>query len=293
MLAIIRSAAIPPKMAHRIQLHSGYSPSRIAATIGFRPLLRLSKNIGARTRFALAAALGFCAVLWLSGCAETPAYRNVHHFTTVVIDPGHGGRDSGARSHTETETRSNSKKRPTAKRNKGRQKPVVVHVQVHKAPAVQILEKDAALDVGLRLRGKLREAGLRTVMTRTDDTFIPLDDRADISNAQHNSIYVSIHFNDSSRRDIHGTETYQNGRGTDELAHCIERAVSSCPNGVYRFVKQARFRVLRKSRGPAVLVECGYLSNAAEAARIASPAFREQIASALARAIVEQRDSDD
>jgi N-acetylmuramoyl-L-alanine amidase len=251
--------------------------------------LSLSKSIAAGAQFAFAAGMAVAAVLWLGGCATTPAYKNATHFTTVVVDAGHGGIDSGTRSHSADESRSTPKKRSLAKGGKGRQKPVVVRPP--KVPAVHLLEKDAALDVALRLRGKLREAGLRVVMTRSDDTFIPLDGRVDISNAQHNSIFVSIHFNDSPQRAIHGTETYQNGRGTNELAHRIERAVSSCPGGVNRGVTQARFRVLRNSRGPAVLVECGYLSNAEEAFRIASPAFREQIASALARAIVEQRDA--
>ncbi len=196
------------------------------------------------------------AVLWLGGCATAPVYTNVTHFTTVVIDAGHGGHDSGA---------------------------------ISRGRRTRLLEKNLALDVALRVDVKLRAAGLRTVMTRHDDTFIPLDERVRISNRERDSIFVSIHFNDSFRRKVHGAETYQNGRGTEELAQRIERAVSATPSSVNRGVMHANYRVLRNSHGPAVLVECGYLSNASETARCGTPAHREKIASAIARAILDQR----
>jgi len=208
-------------------------------------------------RFACVAAFGLASMVWLSGCA-TP-YYNVTDFDTVVIDAGHGGRDSGAFT-------------------RGRRS--------------QLLEKDLTLDVARRLDGKLRAAGFRTVMTRRDDTFIPLDERARISNssnAHRNSIFVAIHFNDTRRRSVHGSETYHNGRGTWQLAARIERYLASMPGGANRGVMTARFRVLRKSNGPALLVECGYLSNPTEAAHCANAAWREQTADRLAQAIIAQR----
>ena len=126
-------------------------------------------------------------------------------------------------------------------------------------------------------------------MTRTDDRFITLNRRVDISNAQRKSIFVSIHLNHARRRSAHGVEVYQNKRGTQELAGRIVRAVAATPQSANRGVRFARFRVLRYSEGPAVLVECGFLSNAVEAARFAKPAHREAVASAIARAIIEQR----
>src|SRR5438105_696307 len=85
-------------------------------------------------------------------------------FNTVVVDAGHGGKDSGAYRRS--------------------------------GPP----EKIATLDVATRLSQKLRESQFKVVMTRTDDTFIPLDTRVDIENATPKSVFVSIHFNDSRRR---------------------------------------------------------------------------------------------
>ena len=192
--------------------------------------------------------------LMLGGCSTLP-YYNVTDFNTVVIDAGHGGHDSGA------STRGRSR----------------------------ALEKDLALDVARRLDVKLRTEGFRTVMTRRDDRFITLDRRVDIGNAQHKAVFVAIHFNDTRRGAIHGAETYHNCRGTWQLAARIERYLSAMPGGMNRGVKTANFRVLRKARGPALLVECGFLSNSTEAARCTNAVWRDKVADCLARAITEQR----
>ncbi|XHR27734.1 MAG: N-acetylmuramoyl-L-alanine amidase [Chthoniobacteraceae bacterium] len=198
---------------------------------------------------ALVAVSGF-----LTGCASL-RYYNVTDFDTVVVDPGHGGHDSGA----------SSRGRP------------------------RLLEKDVALDVGRRVGAKLRDAGFRVVMTRKDDTFIPLDQRAECSNTYRKSVFVSIHFNDSVRRGPHGAEVYHNRQGTWELAGRIEDFLSAMPGSERRGVKTARYRVLRKSEGPALLVECAFLSNPGDAKRAASAAWREEAASRIARAIILQR----
>jgi N-acetylmuramoyl-L-alanine amidase len=216
----------------------------------FRPSRSILGKFVLRTAVALAVAFG------ISGCVTQNTYT-LKHFSTVVVDAGHGGHDSGTMSRGGRRT-------------------------------VRILEKDVALDVARRVNSKLRDAGLRTVMTRSNDTFIPLDTRCDISNAQSDSVFVSIHFNDSRRRVVHGVEVYQNGRGTDGFAHAIAQSVASVPGECFRGVMHANYRVLRKSRGPAVLVECGYLSNSGEASRCASAAYREKIADRIAAAIIDQ-----
>ena len=209
------------------------------------------------SRSALLAGLAVASMLWLSGCA-TFRYYNITDFNTVVVDPGHGGRDAGATS-------------PRLRR------------------IGRLQEKDLALDVARRLEGKLSDAGFRTVMTRRSDRFIPLDDRVAISNAHFKSVFISIHFNDTRRRSIHGVEVYHNRRGTWQLAERIDRSLASMSQGENRGVKTARYRVLRNSQGPALLVECGFLSNPAEAVRCADPVWREEVATRLARAIIAQR----
>jgi N-acetylmuramoyl-L-alanine amidase len=174
-------------------------------------------------------------------------------FTGVVLDAGHGGHDSG-----------------TTSRYAGR-------------------EKDATLDVVMRLRPKVAAAGFRTVMTRRDDTFIPLDTRAAISNREHNVIFVSVHFNDTRRSQIRGTEVYYNSPCSAGIARNILNQVAAIPGASSRGIHTANYRVLRKAQYPAVLVECGYFSNPVEGRRCGSGAYREQLAEAIARGISIQR----
>ena len=196
----------------------------------------------------------------LSSCAHIPilgpivSRKNTSKtFTTVVIDAGHGGKDTGA-----------------YRRYGG-------------------AEKIVTLDVAQRLERKLRESQVRTVMTRTSDVFIPLDERVAIENRQKNAIFVSIHFNDSRRRGIHGFETYYHSPNASELANRIQQKLMTIPHSANRGVHTANFRVLRLATYPAVLVECGFLSNRAEGGEARDAEYRELLADRIAEAIVEQR----
>ncbi len=188
----------------------------------------------------------------LSGCASL-ATNTSHTFDTVVLDAGHGGKDSGA-------------------------------VRRY-SPA----EKTLALDLALRLDQKLRESQLHTVLTRADDTFIPLDSRVALGNAEKNSIFVSIHFNDSRRRGVRGFETYYHSPYAYDLASAIEQKLNSLPGAANRGVHQGRYRVIRNAHYPSVLVECGYLSNRGEGSQVSSSAYRDQLADKIAEAIVDYR----
>ena len=198
------------------------------------------------------APLALLGALFLSGCA-TVATNTSHSFDTVVVDAGHGGKDSGA-------------------------------VRRHAPP-----EKAVALDVALRVDRKLRQSQLKTVLTRANDTFIPLDSRGALGNEQNNSIFVSIHFNDSRRRGVQGFETYYHSPYAYDLAAAIERNLLTLPGTVNRGVHPARFRVLRNLRYPSVLVECGYLSNRSDARDAADADYREALAEKIAGAIVDYR----
>jgi N-acetylmuramoyl-L-alanine amidase len=195
-----------------------------------------------------------CALL--SSCGTVPQARvkdTTRTFTTVVVDAGHGGRDNGA-----------------FRRYGG-------------------AEKSATLDVATRLARKLRESQFRTVMTRSSDVFIPLDERAAISNRQKNAIFVSVHFNDSRRRGIHGFETYYHSPVARNLAYRIQQHLITMHGASNRGVKTANFRVLRKALYPAVLVECGFLSNRSEGAGARDAGYRDELADKIADAIVDER----
>lgn len=196
------------------------------------------------------------ACILLSSCGTGPEIRvknTTRTFTTVVVDAGHGGKDNGA-----------------FRRFGG-------------------AEKNATLDVANRLAAKLRESQFRVVMTRSEDVFIPLDERAAISNRQRNAIFVSVHFNDSGRRGIRGFETYYHSTVARNLAYRIQEQLMTLPGAVNRGVKTANFRVLRKAAYPAVLVECGFLSNRKEGAGARSASRRDDLADKIAEAIVDER----
>lgn len=198
------------------------------------------------------------ALAALTACATGPGpeatTKNTSKtFTTVVIDAGHGGKDNGA-----------------YRRYGG-------------------AEKIATLDVAKRVERRLRESQLQTVMTRSSDVFVPLDDRVAIQNRQKNAIFVSIHFNDSSRRGIRGYETYYHSPYARELAEGIQHKLLTLPNSANRGVHTANFRVLRMGAFPAVLVECGFLSNRSEGRKARNDENRELLADKIAAAIVEQR----
>ena len=171
----------------------------------------------------------------------------------IVVDAGHGGRDSGA-----------------YRRYGG-------------------AEKIATLDVARRLDRKLRESELKTVMTRKADVYISLDQRVAIENDQKNSVFVSIHFNDSRRRTTRGFETYYHSPMSIELANRIQSKLLTIPRSANGGVHFANFRVLRLASYPAVLVECGYLSNRREGGEARDAQFREALADKIAEAVVEQR----
>src|SRR6266699_1328537 len=184
--------------------------------------------------------IGFAVSFAACSTVRTPSVKNTtKSFNTVVVDAGHGGKDSGA----------------------------------HRRYGPP--EKMVTLDVAQRLDRNLRESQLKTVMTRSSDVFIPLDDRVTIENSQRKAIFVSIHFNDSRRRGIHGFETYYHSPVSSELANRIQAKLMTIPHSMNRGVHTANFRVLRLASYPAVLVECGFLSNRSEGNQTRDAEYRE------------------
>jgi len=172
-------------------------------------------------------------------------------FSTVIVDAGHGGKDSGARS-----------------RRTG------------------LTEKTLTLDTAKRLRSELG-GSFRVVMSRDSDVFVDLDDRVRLAN-RSGAVLVSIHFNESGSR-IAGPETYWWRVDSYTLAKRVQRnlsAVASQHNS--RGLVRRRLRLTRNPKIPCILVECGYISNSREAAALSSPSYRDKLARAIASAIREQ-----
>ena len=174
--------------------------------------------------------------------------------TTVVIDAGHGGHDRGG------------------------------------IPGQRIAEKEMTLDVAQRLKKVLAADGYRVVMTRENDVFIPLGTRTAIANSYRNAIFVSVHFNSAKRVGADGIETYFYSRDSLPLASAVHHFVAGGAPSPNRGVRRRGYYVLRKARVPAVLVECGFLTNPNEAARISTSSYRQRLAEQIA-AGVRQRSS--
>ena len=171
-------------------------------------------------------------------------------FITVVIDPGHGGHDRGG------------------------------------IPGQRVAEKIMTLDTARRLEVLLREAGLRTVMTRRDDTFVSLPQRVAIANVQRNAIFISIHYNAAPRPGAEGFETYYYSRQSARLAAACYGKIVRAWGGSRRGVRTRGFYVIRKTTIPSILVEPGFLTNPWEAAMISRAETRQRIAELLASAII-------
>ncbi len=169
--------------------------------------------------------------------------------TTVVIDAGHGGYDRGG------------------------------------IPGQRVSEKDMTLDVARRLRSVLAASGYRVIMTRDSDVFVPLGTRTAIANSNRNAIFVSVHFNSATRRGASGIETYFYSRDSLALASAIHHYVAGGSPSENRGVRRRGYFVLRRTNIPAVLVECGFLTNPNEASYVQNASYRQKLAEEIAAGV--------
>ena len=192
----------------------------------------------------------------------------------VVIDAGHGGADRGA-------------------------------------AANRLIEKEAALDIACRLQHKLEASGVRVQMTRQDDSFLSLDQRAQIANESGASAFISVHLNTSGSgtTDGRGIETYfcgskslsavrqireslniadagglQDLRGKN-LAEVIQRITCARTQAANRGVKSKNYTVIHSTACPSVLVECGFMTDAAEATTLRREDYREKLAGGVSEGV--------
>lgn len=197
-------------------------------------------------------------------------------FTLVVLDPGHGGQDSGA-------------------------------------TCGAIYEKDLTLDVAQRVDRLLQAQGLATLMTRVGDSYVSLQDRAAVTNRARDCIFVSIHFNES-KKTASGVETYYAEHQTapaprlvswipffqgpeaesptlasQSLAGFVQEAMIARTKAPNRGTKAEQLFVLDHVSVPAVLVEAGFL-NKEEIAKVESSDYRDQMAAAISEGILRYRD---
>ncbi len=197
--------------------------------------------------FASSLLIAFLATL--STAHARRASKDSGSSTTIVIDAGHGGYDRGG------------------------------------IPGQRVAEKEVTLDVAQRLKKALAAAGYRVVMTRDSDVFVPLATRVAIANSYSNSMFVSIHFNSAKRTGAGGIETYFYSRESLPLASAIHYFVAGGAPSSNRNVRRRGYYVLRKTTVPAVLVECGFLTNPTEAAYAQTASYRQKLAEEIATGV--------
>jgi N-acetylmuramoyl-L-alanine amidase len=180
-----------------------------------------------------------------------PKPRARNERIVVVIDPGHGGKDSGA------------------------------------IGIGGLQEKNVILPIGQQVAAILEKHGVRAVLTRTGDYFVDLAPRVVMTQRLNADLFVSIHANSIDHRpDANGLEVYYYDRGLG-LAQTIQKSILNSIDEHNRGVRRARFYVLRNNSIPAVLVETGFVTGAEDAPRLASPAYQHQMAAAIARGILQ------
>lgn len=225
-------------------------------------------------RFLWAAGLLVCGiaalgtVFWQGFAREVPVFSAEDGVpVTVVVDPGHGGEDGGA------------------------------------SAADGTLESDLNLAVALRLNDLLRFAGQRTVMTRDTEAAIFTEgdtirarkvsdtrNRVEIVNGAENGVLVSIHQNSlPSSPATHGAYVFHNGIGEAQaLAESVQSALNAAVNESEKQVKTISPTVylMNHVTAPGVLVECGFLTNPSEAARLKTPEYQLRLAAVIAAGLL-------
>lgn len=206
--------------------------------------------------------------------SRNPAGRKVK---TIVLDPGHGGKDPG--------------------NQEGRRQ-----------------EKQFTLLFAKELSELLGKAGFKASLTRDNDSFIELPNRPDIASRRKADLFICLHFNSADFAGgsaVKGVETYcmtpartssTNARGEGGgtgpypgnrfdslnmlLAYQIQKAITEKTDAEDRSVKRARFSVLRTAEMPAAYIEGGFMTNPADAKRIYDPVLRRQMAQAIVDGVV-------
>ncbi|MBR8839857.1 MAG: N-acetylmuramoyl-L-alanine amidase [Stigonema ocellatum SAG 48.90 = DSM 106950] len=187
---------------------------------------------------------------------DNPQVSETNHIpngrVVVIIDPGHGGKDSGA-------------------------------IGIGGAQ-----EKDIVLPIGKRVGEVLQQNGVQVMLTRNSDYFVTLQGRVDMAQRDHADVFVSIHANSAGedRPDVNGLEVYYYDSGL-ALARVVRHSILQNVNVRDRGIRRARFYVLRKSSMPSILVETGYMTGREDMAKLKTPQYQNQMADAIARGILQ------
>lgn len=182
---------------------------------------------------------------------SSPKYTSTKNKNVVVIDAGHGGKDYGA-------IRDNTN------------------------------EKDINLDVCMRIQNILQKRGYKVYMTRTDDTYVSLEDRTIFTEGINPGAFVSVHVNSCNSESPRGIETHYYHEESIELADAVHKKLTKrISNTTNRGLLKSRFYVINHTTVPAILVEIGFISNPSERAELVTNQRKQATAEAISEGVIE------
>ncbi|KMK74819.1 hypothetical protein AB990_19575 [Alkalihalobacillus pseudalcaliphilus] len=181
---------------------------------------------------------------------QTGHSNNLNGYT-IVIDPGHGGRDPGAIGFK------------------------------------HIFEKTIVLQTANKVVAELEQRGAHVVATRNSDVTVTLDERVAIANKQQSDAVISIHYDSSLEPAANGFTTYYYSTPSLPLAESIHASNRSGLPLHDRGIKQVPFKVIRESMAPAILLELGFVSNQHDAQIIVTEQYQDQVAKSIADGIAD------
>lgn len=172
----------------------------------------------------------------------------------IAVDAGHGGQDSGVCYFPD-----------------------------------DLIEKEINLDMAFRLRDALQAAGADVLLTRSDDRFVPLDERAEIANQAQADLFISLHVNQiPGHPECFGAQTFYfpNSQPAESLARSIQEELLAVDPENYRQIQPGEYKVLRLTNMPGVIVEIGFMTNARDRELLQGDEYRDAITGAIVAGIV-------
>lgn len=153
-------------------------------------------------------------------------------------------------------------------------------------------ESIASLSIALKLGALLEKKGYNVVYTRKKDEYLTLAERCNISNKANADAFISIHLNSATNKEATGIETWKYkgcGSTTSKLASSIQENLIKETNAKDRGVKvTSLFYVLKKTKAPAALVECGFISNDSECKKLFDANYQNKLATAICNGIIDK-----
>lgn len=227
-------------------------PMKLYLIVVFAGLLSLAATLSMYIMIGSANNFGQDMIPPAASSPELSEYEQIEEDTPLVcIDPGHGGKQPGA-----------------------------VYEGVY--------EKDLTLEISLKLRDYLEDAGVRTIMTRESDEHIDLEGRVSVANEADSDLFVSIHCNVvENSRSTNGLESYYY-KGSKVGKAFSDTVLKACSDAgiTTRYSREQEFYVTHYTAMPAILVETGYMTNHEELLKLQSEEYQDKLAKAICQGIL-------